>query len=74
MQQQQRQGEVVHKVALLGKLDVSFVLLMDLAQEPAASPLHDSHPDQATVAGGGSMYIGSHSASPHSVPDMWHGR
>lgn len=31
MQQQQGQGKVVHKVALLGKLDVSFILLVYLA-------------------------------------------
>ena len=30
MQQQQGQGKVVHKVALLGQLDVGFIFLMDL--------------------------------------------
>ena len=37
MQQQQGQGKVIHKVALLGELDVGFILLMDLTQQSAAS-------------------------------------
>lgn len=38
MQQQQGQGKVIHKVALLGELDVGFILLVYLTQQPAASP------------------------------------
>ena len=34
MQQQQGQGKVVYKVALLGQLDVGFILLVHLTQQP----------------------------------------
>ena len=48
MQQQQGQGKIVHKVALLGELDISFILLMHLTQEPAALqlPISDMHHSQ----------------------------
>lgn len=34
---EQGQGKVVYKVACLGQLDVSFILLMDFTQQPAAA-------------------------------------
>ena len=34
VQQQQGQGKVVYKVALLGQLDVGFILLVHLTQQP----------------------------------------
>lgn len=40
MEQQQGQGKVIYKVALLGELDICLILLVDLTQQPAAITTH----------------------------------
>ena len=43
VQQKQGQGKVVHKIALLGKLDVGLVFFMHFTQQPAASMTRHTH-------------------------------